>query len=103
MGRTWRDVTPCWVASRKANHGRLSPTSQNGIAEISFGWIAFGERSGYQRLRATKPGNSWRSNTVRVRASEIHVAPKGTSNVSKSLETDALCCSDFSGCSIGKQ
>ena len=48
--------------------------SQNGMAEVSVGWIAFGERSGYQRVRARCPGSTSRSNTPRVRASDTQVA-----------------------------
>src|SRR6202022_4804343 len=85
-----------WVALRKASQGRLSPISQNGIAEVSVGRIAFAELSGYQRVRARYPGNTSRSNRLRAGASDTQVAPSGTTRVSNSGTTDGATCSDLS-------
>jgi len=40
-------VTPRSVVLKKASQGLLSPMSQNGMAEVSVGWIALADRSGY--------------------------------------------------------
>ena len=37
IGSTYRIVVPRWAASKNTSQGRLSPISQNGIAEIRVG------------------------------------------------------------------
>jgi len=58
--------------------------SQNGTADTRLGRIVSGKCSGYQRVRDRCPGNTSRSNTPRVRASDTQVEPSGTTSVSNS-------------------
>ena len=75
-----------------------------GLVSVAFGVVVLGrddlaqhaERWGYQRVRARWVGNTSRSNTPRVRASDTQVAPSGTTNVSNSGTMVGATCSEAS-------